>query len=137
MLFFYSTLTVSTSQTSELLHFLKNRVGRSISLSYTFGEFLACKIFEKNPFKFVTNSGKGFLYGRGQQNLVYDPPSPFIELFFVNQSISQFIIYQKVKDVELALMRVLLSANITMTLVCGHSFQDWKLKKKSTDKKKN
>ena len=41
MLFFYSTQTVSTSQTSELLHFLKNRVGRSISLFYTFGEFLA------------------------------------------------------------------------------------------------
>ena len=41
MLFFYSTQTVSTSQTSELLHFLKNRVGRSISLLYTFGEFLA------------------------------------------------------------------------------------------------
>ena len=41
MLFFYSTQTVSTSQTSELLHFLENRVGRSISLLYTFGEFLA------------------------------------------------------------------------------------------------
>ena len=35
MLFFYSTQPVSTSQTSELLHFLKNRVGRSISLLYT------------------------------------------------------------------------------------------------------
>ena len=34
-------LKPSTSQTSELLHFLKNRVGRSISLVYTFGEFLA------------------------------------------------------------------------------------------------
>ena len=41
MLFFYSTQTVSTSQTSELLHFLKNRVAKSISLLYTFGEFLA------------------------------------------------------------------------------------------------
>ena len=41
MLFLYSTKTVSTSQTSELLHFLKNRVGRSISLLYTFDEFLA------------------------------------------------------------------------------------------------
>ena len=30
-----------TSQTSELLHFLKNCVGRSISLLNTFGEFLA------------------------------------------------------------------------------------------------
>ena len=58
MLFFYSTQTVSTSQTPEL-HFLKNRVGRSIFLFYTSGEFLA-KIFENNPFKFVTNNGKGF-----------------------------------------------------------------------------
>ena len=41
MLFFYSTQTVLTSQTSELLHFLKTRAGRSISLLYTFGEFLA------------------------------------------------------------------------------------------------
>ena len=41
MLFFYSTQTVSTSQTSELLHFLKNRVAKSISLLYTFGQFLA------------------------------------------------------------------------------------------------
>ena len=41
MLFFYSTQTVSTSQPSELLHFLKNRVGRSNSLLYTFREFLA------------------------------------------------------------------------------------------------
>ena len=39
--FFYSTQTVSTSQTSELLHFLKNCVAKSISLLYTFGEFLA------------------------------------------------------------------------------------------------
>ena len=39
--FFYSTQTVSTSQTSELLHFLKNRVAKSISILYTFGEFLA------------------------------------------------------------------------------------------------
>ena len=41
MLFFYSTQTVSTRQTSELLHFLKNRVETNISLLYTFGEFLA------------------------------------------------------------------------------------------------
>ena len=39
--FLYSTQTVSTSETSELLHFLKNWVTRSISLLYTFGEFLA------------------------------------------------------------------------------------------------
>ena len=36
-----STQTVSTSQTSELLHFLKNRVAKSISLLYKFAEFLA------------------------------------------------------------------------------------------------
>ena len=41
MLFFYSTQTVSTSQTSELLHFLKNHVAKSIFLLYTFGQFLA------------------------------------------------------------------------------------------------
>ena len=41
MLFFYATQTVSTIQKSEILHFLKNRVGRSISLLYTFGQFLA------------------------------------------------------------------------------------------------
>ena len=41
MQFFYFTQTVSTSQTSELLHFLKNHVARSIFLLYTFGQFLA------------------------------------------------------------------------------------------------
>ena len=41
MLFFCSNQTVLMSQTSELLHILKNRAGRSISLWYTFGEFLA------------------------------------------------------------------------------------------------
>ena len=41
MQFFYFTQTVSASQTSELLHFLKNHVARSIFLLYTFGQFLA------------------------------------------------------------------------------------------------
>ena len=41
MQFFYFTQTVSTSQTSELLHFQKNHVARSIFLLYTFGQFLA------------------------------------------------------------------------------------------------
>lgn len=37
----FSSQTVSTSQTSALLLFLKNRVSSSFSLFYTFGEFLA------------------------------------------------------------------------------------------------
>ena len=54
-----SSQTVSTSQTAELLTktfllFLKNRI------FYVSDEFLAKSSNQNNPFKFVTNNGKGF-----------------------------------------------------------------------------
>ena len=56
----FSSQSVSTSQTSELLtktflHFLKNRIS-----FFTFNEFLTNSLNQNNPFKFVTNNGKGF-----------------------------------------------------------------------------
>ena len=56
----FSSQSVSTSQTSDLitktfLHFLKNRIS-----FLTFNQFFTKSSNQNNPFKFVTNNGKGF-----------------------------------------------------------------------------
>ena len=61
MLFFHSTQTVSTSQTSELLHFLQKACYEK-HFSFVYVWWILSEIFENNPFKFVTNNGKGFFF---------------------------------------------------------------------------
>ena len=56
----FSSQSVSTSQTSDLitktfLHFLKSPIS-----FLTFNQFLTKYLNQNNPFKFVTNKGKGF-----------------------------------------------------------------------------
>ena len=70
MLFFYSTQTVSTSQTSELLYFLKNRVAKSISLLYTFGEFLA-KSLKITHLNLLLRTEKVFFFIMLYYSLIY------------------------------------------------------------------
>ena len=133
--FLYSTQTVSTSQTVELLHFLKNRVTRSISLLYTFGGFLA-KSLKITHLNLLLITEKAF-----QWTWLVEPRlwSSFtiIESFCVNQSIFYFICYYKVKEVEPALRRVLFIPIWWWRGRVDILFRIKNCEKKSTDKKKN
>ena len=126
MLFFYSTQTVSTSQTSELLHFLKNRVGRSISLLYAFGEFLA-KSLKITHVNLLLITQKGF-----QWTWLAEPglwSSFTIHWIVLCKSIHMlvYLLFEGKKSWNFFDACTFYPRLSTVTLVCGHSFQDWKL----------
>ena len=136
MLFFYSTQTVSTSQTSELLHFLKNHVARSIFLLYTFGQFLA-KSLKITHLNLLLITRKGFSMDVVcrtsfmillHHSLNYSYKSIHILVYLLLEGKRSWTCFDACTFYP----------HITLTWECGHSFQDWKLyEKKSTDKKKN
>ena len=131
MQFFYSTQTVSTSQTSELLHFLKNHVARGISLLYTFGQFLP-KSLKITHFNLLLITKKAF-----QWTWLVEPRlwSSFTIHWIILCKSIHILVYLLRSWTCLACT---FYPHITLTWECGHSFQDWKLyEKKSTDKKKN
>ena len=115
---FYS---VSTSQTSELLHFLKNRVPRSISLLYTFGQFLA-KSLKITHLNLLLITQKAFQW------------TWLVEPRLWSSFTIHWIILCKSIHILVHLLRswTCLDActvypHITLTRECGHSFHDWKL----------
>ena len=125
MLFFYSTQTVSTSQTSKLLHFLKNRVGRSTSLLYTFGEFLA-KSLKITHLNLLLITEKAF-----QWTWLVEPRlwSSFTIHWIILCKSIHILVYLLLEGKRswTCFDACTFYPHITVTLVCGHSFQDWKL----------
>ena len=126
MLFFYSTQTVSTSQTSELLHFLKNRVGRSISLLYTFGEFLA-KSLKITHLNLLLITEKAFqwtwlveprLWSSFTFHWIILCESIHILVYFLSEGKRSWTWFDAC---------TFYPHTYTVTWVCGHSFQDKKL----------
>ena len=134
MLFFYSTQTVSTSQTSELLHFLKNRVGRSISLLYTFGEFLA-KSLKITHLNLLLITEKTFewtwlleprLWSSLTIHWIIEWKSIHILVYLLLQGKRSWICF----DART------FYADTTLRWECGHSFHHWKLWKDVLIKRK-
>ena len=125
MLFFYSTQTASTSQTSEFLHFLKNRVAKSISLLYTFGESLA-KSMKITHLNLLLITEKAF-----QWTWLVEPrlwSSFTIHWIILCKSIHILgDLLLKGKRSWTCFDACTFYPHITLTWVCGHSFQDKKL----------
>ena len=97
------------------------------------------EIFESNPFKFVTNNGKGFSM---------DVVSRTSFMILLHHSLNYRILCKSIHILVYLLLQgkrswtcfdaCTFDPHITVTWVCGHSFQDKKnCEKKSTDKKKN
>ena len=121
MQFFCFTQTVSTSQTSELLHFLKNHVARSIFLLYTFGQFLA-KSLKITHLNLLLITQKAF-----QWTWLVEPrlwPSFTIHWIILCKSIPILVYLLRSWT---CLDACTVYPHITLTWECGHSFQDWKL----------
>ena len=123
--FLYSTQTVSTSQTFELLHFLKNRVTRSISLLCTFGEFLA-KSLKITHLNLLSNNGKGFLMD------VVSRTSFMILLhhyWIILRKSIHILVYLLLQGKRswTCFKACTFYSHITVTWVCRHSFQNKKL----------
>ena len=136
MQFFCSTQTVSTSQTSELPHFLKNHVARSISLLYTFGQFLP-KSLKRTHLNLLLITEKTF-----QWTWLVEPRlwSSFTIHWIILCKSIHILVYLLLEGKRswTCFDACTFYPHITLTWECGHSFQDWKLyEKKSTDKKKN
>ena len=123
--FLYSTQTVSTSQTFELLHFLKNRVTRSISLLYTFGEFLA-KSLKITHLNLLLITEKAF-----QWTWLVEPRlwSSFTIHWIILCKSIHILVYLLLQGKRswTCFKACTFYSHITVTWVCRHSFQNKKL----------